>query len=213
MEDKLFTNSIGKKVHYLSFEVKDAKANIVIAHGMVEHPIRYTDLANYFNDNEINVYVIYHIGHGKYAEVLNHMGKNEFDRCISNINELVEIVKANNLPTFLLGHSMGSFMSQLYITRYDNLSGLILSGSTKSTFIGKIGSVVATILCFFSKNKEKPSKFMDSMAFGGYGKAIKNAKTKFDWLSRDEKQVQKYIDDPYCGGICSISFYLSLNMA
>jgi alpha-beta hydrolase superfamily lysophospholipase len=40
----------------------------------------------------------------------------------------------------------------------------------------------------------------------------KFAKTKFDWLSRDEAEVQKYIDDPYCGFICSAGFYLALGL-
>jgi alpha-beta hydrolase superfamily lysophospholipase len=101
-----FKNNINEEVYYLKWEVNDAKANVVISHGMVEHPARYDDLAKYLNSNGINVYGIYHIGHGEHAKVLNHMGEGEFDRCISNINELVELVKVNNLPTFLLGHSM-----------------------------------------------------------------------------------------------------------
>ena len=122
MEKCKFINTMNEEVYYLKWEVSSAKANVVISHGMVEHPARYDNLANYLNDNGINVYGIYHIGHGENAKVLNHMGKGEFDRCISNLNELVELVKVNNLPTILLGHSMGSFMSQLYITRYNNLN-------------------------------------------------------------------------------------------
>lgn len=205
-----FKNNINEEVYYLKWEVNDAKANVVISHGMVEHPARYDDLAKYLNSNDINVYGIYHIGHGEHAKVLNHMGEGEFDRCISNINELVELVKVNELPTFLLGHSMGSFMSQLYITRYNNLNGLILSGSTKSNFISKAGSVVASILTFFAKDKTKPSKFLDNMAFGSYNKVFKNARTNFDWLSQDEAQVDKYIADLYCGGVCSSSFFKNL---
>lgn len=205
-----FNNNVNDVVYYLKWEVLNPKANVVISHGMVEHPARYDDLAKYLNSNNINVYGIYHIGHGEDAKVLNHMGKNDFDRCISNINELVELVKVNNLPTILLGHSMGSFMSQLYITRYNNISGLILSGSTKSDFISKAGSVVASILTFFAKDKTKPSKFLDNMAFGSYNKVFKNARTKFDWLSQDEVQVDKYIADPYCGGVCSSSFFKNL---
>lgn len=210
MEKCKFINTINEEVYYLKWEVSSAKANVVISHGMVEHPARYDNLANYLNDNGINVYGIYHIGHGENAKVLNHMGKGEFDRCISNLNELVELVKVNNLPTILLGHSMGSFMSQLYITRYNNLNGLILSGSTKSNFISKAGAVVASLITFFAKDKTKPSKFMDNMAFGSYNKAFKNPRTNFDWLSQDKAQVDKYIADPYCGGVCSSSFYKNL---
>lgn len=211
MEKKSFCNEAGNPVRYLHWSVPSPRAAVVIAHGMVEHPGRYDELAVFLNAKGISVYGIYHIGHGEVAAVLNHMGKGDFDRCISNLHELVTLAKAETgVPVFLLGHSMGSFMSQLYVTRYDDLDGLILSGSTTATIVEKAGSVLARVLCALSPNKEKPSKFMNTMAFGAYNKAFENPKTDFDWLSRDEAQVAKYIADPYCGGICSISFFRNL---
>ena len=53
------------------------------------------------------------------------------------------------------------------------------------------------------------STFLDSMAFGSYNK--KTAKnTKFDWLSRDEKEVQKYIDDKNCGFVFTVNGFKTL---
>ena len=105
---------------------------------------------------------------------------------------------------------MGSFLSQLYVTRYHDLAGLILSGSTKAAPIAKMGAVLATILTALSKDKTRLSPFMNNMAFGAYNKAFPDRRTDFDWLSRDEAQVDKYIADPLCGGICSVSFYKNL---
>ena len=211
MNKKSFVNASGDRVFYLQWPVDDPKAAVVISHGMVEHPARYDDFASFLNENKIGVYGIYHIGHGEDAAVLNHMGKGDFDKCISNLNELVEIArKETNVPVILFGHSMGSFMSQLYVTRYHNLDALVLSGSTKAGFVAKAGAVVAKIINACSRDKTKPSNFMNNMAFGAYNKAFKDAKTAFDWLSRDEKQVQKYIHDPYCGGICSAGFFANL---
>ena len=51
---------------------------------------------------------------------------------------------------------------------------------------------------------------MNAMAFGSYNKAFPDQRTDFDWLSRDTEQVDKYIADPLCGGICTISFYKNL---
>lgn len=211
MEKRMLKNAAGEQVFYLQWRVPAPRAAVVIAHGMVEHPARYDDLASFLNANQISVYGIYHIGHGEDAEILNHMGKGGFDRCISNLNYLVKLARSESrAPVFLLGHSMGSFMAQHYITRYDNLEGLILSGSTTASALVKAGAILAKVMCAFSRNKTKPCPFLNSMAFGSYNKAFPDAKTDFDWLSRDEQQVQRYIDDPLCGGICSVSFYRNL---
>lgn len=211
MDKKMFKNAAGEQVVYLQWSVLAPRAAVVISHGMVEHPGRYGDLASFLNEQQISVYAICHIGHGEDAKVLNHMGKGDFDRCVANLNYLVKLAKAESrAPVFLLGHSMGSFMAQHYITRYRNLDGLILSGSTTATPLVKVGAVLAKVMCAFSRDKTKPSPFLNQLAFGSYNKAFPDAKTDFDWLSRDEEQVQKYIDDPLCGGICSVSFYQNL---
>lgn len=204
-----FKNKTDDSVYYLKWETASPKAILVIAHGMMEHPERYDHLAKYLNDNNIGVYAIYHIGHGETAEVLNHMAEGDFDKCISNLNELVELVKQENdgLPVILLGHSMGSMMSQHYITRYRNIDGLILSGSTKSKLLFKAGSVLSAIATAFAKDKTKPCKPLFKIAFGMYNKNFKNPRTEFDWLCGNEEIVDQYLADPYCGGICSASFY------
>lgn len=211
MEKKQFLNREGKKVLYLHWQTAAPRAAVVISHGMVEHPARYDDLAKFLADSGIAVYGIYHIGHGPEAEVLNHMGEGDFDRCVENLHELVQLAAAETgVPVILLGHSMGSFLSQLYVTKYHDLAGLILSGSTKAAPVAKMGAVVATVLTALSKDKSRPCPFMNTMAFGSYNKAFPNARTDFDWLSRDTQQVDKYIADPLCGGICSVSFYKNL---
>lgn len=211
MEKNHFLNKAGKPVYYLHWAVPTPRAAVVIAHGMVEHPARYDDLAKFLTNSGLAVYGIYHIGHGPDAEVLNHMGEGDFDRCVEHIHELVQLAAAQTkAPVILLGHSMGSFLSQLYVTRYDDLAGLILSGSTKAAPIAKMGAVIATVLTALSRDKTRLCPFMNSMAFGAYNKAFPDARTEFDWLSRDAAQVDRYIADPLCGGICSVSFYKNL---
>ena len=45
------------------------------------------------------------------------------------------------------------------------------------------------------------------ITFGSYNKPFKPNRTSFDWLSRDMKEVDKYITDPFCGGIFTTGFY------
>ena len=49
------------------------------------------------------------------------------------------------------------------------------------------------------KNAKKPSKFLRNLMLGPYTSAIKNHKTKTDWLSVNEENVRCYNEDPKCG--------------
>ena len=208
MEEKYFINKTGDKIYYLEWAVNDPKCALVISHGMAEHPERYDDVAQFLNARGVQVYGINQMGHGHHAMIPGHMEKGDFDKCVSNLSELVEIAKQEtSKDVFLLGHSMGSFISQLYIERFHNIKGLILSGSSAATSLMKMAKPIAGLVCAFAGDKSKPSAFMNNLSFGSYNKAIENPKTAFDWLSRDAEQVQKYIDDPLCGYVCSKSFF------
>lgn len=209
MEVKKFINKKNQEVYYLHWPISNPKAKVVISHGMAEHPIRYNLLASFLNANNIEVYAIYHIGHGKYASKVGHMAKGEFDQCVTNIYELIENVKEDK-KVILLGHSMGSFISQLFVTRYHNIDALILSGSTVRNAIAPMGAFVSSLICAFSKDDSLPSPFLDNMAFGTYAKAYDNPRTKFDWLTKDESIVDEYIKDEYCGWVGSKRFFNNL---
>ena len=213
MEKKFLTSENGK-IYYLKWEAEAPRCAVVISHGMVEHPARYDAFARFLNKNNITVYGIYHIGHGEDAEHLGHMDEGDFGRCIDNLHALVTLAREEtSLPVILLGHSMGSFMSQLYITKYKDIDALILSGSTKAAPIAKFGAVVAKVIYAFSRDKKSPSFFMNAMAFGSYNKKFEEHRSAFDWLSRDCKEVKKYVNDPLCGAICSIGFFKNLTGA
>jgi alpha-beta hydrolase superfamily lysophospholipase len=40
---------------------------------------------------------------------------------------------------------------------------------------------------------------LDSLVFGSYNRRVAPNRTTFDWLSRDEKEVEKFHKDPLCG--------------
>ena len=70
-----FPSSDGKtKLHAVIWIPEtEPRAILQIAHGMVEHPARYDELATFLTDHRIAVYGIYHIGHGPDAVILNHI--------------------------------------------------------------------------------------------------------------------------------------------
>ena len=211
-----YFDSCGKgKNHYCRWTPEgEIKGILQIVHGIAEFVERYDDFANYLTTEGYLVVAEDHMGHGKSIEGGSTQGffHGGWFAAVDDTYKLMQDTMAAHpgVPYVLFGHSMGSFMAQHSLTRYTDLDGLILSGSTTASPLVKVGAILAKLMCLFSIDKTKPSPFLNAMAFGSYNKAFPDAKTDFDWLSRDAQQVQKYIDDPLCGGICSVSFYQNL---
>lgn len=189
--------------------LNNKKLIVVISHGMAEHIERYDYFANELNKDGVEVWGINQIGHGDAIEnnLKGHWEKNGFYQCVENLKTLIEHVHELNKDTkvVLFGHSMGSFLTQEFIKRYSNLiDGVIISGSAKTGALHKMGKFVSSLVI---GDRTKPNKFLDGLSFGSYNKQFKPARTPFDWLSRDNEQVDKYIADPLCGYVCTTGFY------
>ena len=190
------------------------KGVVQIAHGMAETASRYERFASFLTENGYVVYANDHRGHGRTAESLDGVGyladKDGFDWLVKDMHQLTHIIKSENtgLPLFLFGHSMGSFAAQLYLMSYGHeLRGAILSGSNgKAALLHNIGFIIAAGEVRKHGRKAKSEK-MNKLSFGSYNNAFKPNRTEFDWLSRDNDEVDKYINDPYCGGIFTAGFY------
>lgn len=190
------------------------KGVVQISHGMAEMSSRYAGFAEFLTDNGYIVYSNDHRGHGKTAknlEDIGYLGESDgFKWMIEDMHELTGIIKKENpdLPVVLFGHSMGSFLTQGYIEQYGKeLNGAILSGSNgKQGLILTIGKIIAKGEMKKIGRKGR-SELLNNMSFGSYNKSFNPCRTDFDWLSRDAKIVDKYIDDPYCGGVFTASFY------
>lgn len=190
------------------------KGIVQIAHGMAEHAERYDRFAKYLNKNGYIVYANDHRGHGKTAGAIEKLGyladEDGFELLVKDLQTLSSIIKEEypSLPLFLFGHSMGSFAAQRYIMLNGNdLDGVILSGSNgKQGLMLKIGSIIANREIKKHGRKAQSQKLHD-LFFGGFNKSFTPSRTEFDWLSRDEKEVDKYIDDPYCGTVFTGGFF------
>lgn len=193
------------------------KAAIQIAHGMAEHAARYERFATALTAMGFIVYANDHRGHGKTAGSLEKAGiyaeKDGFRKVVDNMHQLTGIIKKENAntPVFLFGHSMGSFLAQGYLSLYGNeVKGCVLSGSAgPGGALVSIGHLIATIISLISGRNEK-SKLLDTMSFGAFNNAFKPNRTAFDWLSRDNSEVDKYINDPWCGFICTAGLFADL---
>ena len=215
-KDFYFNSSTGKNKIHAHMCVPDAepRAIVQIIHGIAEYIGRYDEFMSFLADNGIIAVGTDHLGHGKSIECEEQTGFFAYDNgwdYVVRDEEVLRLAMHENypeLPIIVFGHSMGSFMTRTLLIRYpDAFNAAIISGTGNQGAALVNGGLFMGNLVTGLRGAHHYSKFLNNLAFGNYNKIYDNPKTEYDWLSRDEANVQKYIDDPLCGFIPSCSLF------
>jgi alpha-beta hydrolase superfamily lysophospholipase len=168
---------------------------------MAEHSARYDEFARFLAGHGFAVYMNEHAGHGQYAKTLGYFAERDgMTHLVRDMKALMDEATAeySGLPVFLLGHSMGSFLTRKYIAQYGNtLSGCILSGTAgKNPAIG-LGILLASLQKKI-KGAKSSGKLLMVIAFGSYTKRIQNPVNRCAWLSTADDVCVAFVKDEYC---------------
>ena len=210
MEKKSFIAKDGKVIRYKEWKCENPKAMLQISHGMSESTARYEEFAEFMAEKGFLVFADDHRGHGETDNCSGYTEGDMFFDTLSDIAELSMIYKKTypNLKLVLFGHSYGSFLTQAYIERYNELAdGFIVGGSAYMKGVQVVaGKFVACLNCLFGKRK-KPAKLIAKLSFGTYNKKYTDG-TMF--ISSVKEECDKYLSNPYCNFILSNGFYNSM---
>ena len=128
-----------------------------------------------------------HRGHGRTAgssENHGHLGAAGWPGLVDDIGRLATVARRERpgVPLVLLGHSMGSFAAQQYALDHSGeIDGLVLTGTAAIDVL-------------------EPGLDLDGpLDLTAFNAPFAPARTDYDWLSRDEAQVDLYLADPHCG--------------
>ncbi len=212
MQETTFTFKAadGLNIHVYSW-LPDAGTEISrvmqIVHGSVEHAARYRRFAEALTRAGYAVYATDHRGHGHSSEQLGgQLGyfsdlNDGWQLCVDDLYHLSTIIKEKHpgKDLFIFGHSMGSMLVRNYIALHgEAVKGAVLCGNPTPNPLAAPGILLATIMMKIF-DRRRPSKLITSMAFDGFAKKVENCQTASDWISSDPVEVQKYLDDPWCG--------------
>jgi alpha-beta hydrolase superfamily lysophospholipase len=181
------------------------RAIVQITHGLSEHSARYARLAAALNAAGYAAYASDNRGHGPKAAAadLGHFADDGgWGKVVGDLWTMNRLIAREQpgVPIVFLGHSLGSFLGQDFVARHsDALAGAVYSGSSgKPPAIATLGRLIARAERLRLSKRGK-SELIARMWFGAYNKPFAPARTAFDWLSRDTKEVDAYIADPHCG--------------
>lgn len=177
-----------------------------IVHGMAEYIDRYDNFAKYMTEQGFNVIGHDHLGHGHSVSDERDYGffaeENGDKIIIEDMHSITQYAreKWEELPNFILGHSMGSFCLRQYLTKYSNdvFGAIIMGTGWIPSAAALLGKTIATNTCK-SKDSHTVNPLLIKLTLEPYNKPFAPTRTNCDWLSRDEKQVDLYVNDKLCG--------------
>lgn len=196
------------KIHAMKWipESKTPICILQIIHGMAEYIERYDEFAENMAQKGILVVGEDHLGHGKSVGENGTYGyfceRDAATVVVRDSHRLKKMIQEQypGVPYIILGHSMGSFILRNYLCRYGTgiQAAVIVGTGMQPKAVLAAGKAVAAVQKLF-KDSKYPSSLLNAIAFGGYNKRIKGNRTVMDWLTKDEKIVNAYIQDPLCG--------------
>ncbi len=223
-QDFTFMSGDGKsKIHAVLWkpEGKGCLGVLQIIHGMVEYIDRYDDFARFMAEKGFVVVGNDHLGHGATAASKSEYGffheKNGNAILLRDIHKLKKMTakKYPELPYFILGHSMGSFLARQYLFHYPSkgrpgIDGAIIMGTGNQPMAAlKLGQFLCRLQAAVFGWHHR-SRLIDAMAFGGYHKHFRPCRTKYDWLTKDTKIVDAYAANERCTFRFTVNGYYNL---
>lgn len=188
----------------------------MLSHGMCEYFQRYCGFAEFLCRNGIALVGNDHIGHGNSVsdrDMLGYFGEaGGYMYMVKDLHRMRAILdkKLPDIPKFLLGHSMGSFIARIYLSRFDDRwDGAVIMGTaggvTGSAPLRKLLEVLT-----HAKDSRFRPQFSSKLAFGVFNLRFPNHRTNNDWLSRVEENVDRYIADPLCNFTFTVAGFKDL---
>ena len=217
MTDFTFLSTDGKTtLHGISWlpEDREIVAVLQIAHGVAEYIGRYDGFARFLNEQGIAVFGHDHLGHGlslSEDDVPVYFGKgNTWNTVVDDMYRLHLRIKEQfpDTPLFIMGHSMGSFLTRTYLIRYSGTvrGGIIMGTGWQNEATIAAGLLIAKTIAR-TRGDNATSDFVTNLAFGAYNKAFAPVRTGYDWLSADTDNVDRYIADPLCGQDTTVGLF------
>lgn len=195
----------------------EVKAVLQICHGMVEYIDRYDEFARFLAEQGYCVVGHDHLGHGKSIQGEEYYGyfheKKGNQYVIGDIHRLRQMAmkKYPEVPYFMLGHSMGSYLLRQYLTMYGKgLSGAIIMGTG---YMGPVILGAGKCLCrgiAAVRGWKYHSSLINNIGFGGFNRKFEPCDSPNTWVTSDEDMRSKYENDPLCSFTFTVNGYYQM---
>ena len=197
--------------------VSQPKAVIGIQHGMAEHSARYGAFQDALAQAGYASIVHDHRGHGlthaSDAREGHFADEDGWSKVVADALCVMELARTRHpdAPLFAFGHSMGGIVAaNLLLAHADRIGGAAIwnigfrQGAAGLAFRGLLR------LERMRRGSDVPSPLARKLTFDAFNRRFAPNRTEFDWLSRDEREVDLYVADPHCGHPVTVGMWLDV---
>ncbi len=196
--------------------IRSPRAAVLVVHGLAEHGGRYDRLATALNSAGYEAYALDLPGHGSSTaqeDLVYFADDGGWRKCLEAIDALRRKIAFDHpdLPIFILGHSMGSLLTQQLMSEQGAaFAGVVLSGSNgPPSLLARAGRWIARVERRRLGARGR-SALIQRLSFGAYNKPFRPTRTKYDWLSGDAAEVDRYLADSACGFNPTVQLWIDL---
>lgn len=214
-----FPSRDGKHTVYAEIytpKIRSAKGIIQLAHGMIDYVGRYRELADFLAGEGYIFAGNHHLGHGRSAGCDDDLGifaeDGGVDLVIGDMHTMNKYLRETfpTLPLIVMGHSMGSFITRLYIEKHPHsMQGAIIHGTGGPNPLVNMGIAVSSMIKAIRGPRYR-SRFIKKLAFGSYNSKFPKSEGENAWLTRDTNAVAGRSEDKYTSFIFTASGYTDL---
>lgn len=199
-------------------ETGNCRAVLQIIHGMTEFIERYEPFAEYLAAHDVLVVGQDLLGHGRSVLSKKDWGfiapGNPARILLQDIHKLRLIVqkKYRNIPYFMLGHSMGSFLLRSYLSfGGKGLRGAIIMGTGYTDpRMSRTGIALANLLAGMYGWHHR-SSLLTKIALGSNRRYdMTGEHPENSWLTKDAEIAKWYYEQPACTYVFTLNGYLAL---
>ena len=194
----------------------DPKGIFQVVHGMTEYTGRYD---KFMREIAAVGYICFgydHLGHGLTARGKEELGfiahENGWERLVDDVDVFASDVRkeyGEDLPYYLMGHSMGSFIVRLTAAKYDKHTKLVVMGTGGPNGAAGAGLALSKMIRAI-RGERHFSKLVYGLAFGSYNKRFKDEDDYLSWLTNDKTVREANKKDPFCNFVFSVSAMVDL---
>lgn len=195
---------------------RTARGIVQLAHGMIDYVGRYEALADYLTGEGYIFAGNHHLGHGRSAAKPEDYGifaeEGGVELVIEDMHAMNKYLREEfpTLPVIVMGHSMGSFITRLYVEKYPNtVRGAIIHGTAGPNKLLPLGKAISRLLRAVRGARHR-SALVNNLAFGSYNSRFPKSEGENAWLTRDIERVAGRSEDKYTSFKFTLSGYIDL---